>query len=54
MSIVPGCVHEVLLRADAENLVGEAKREGLDAILSAKYKIEAKCSFRRFAPKFRY
>jgi hypothetical protein len=25
-------------RADAENLIGEAKREGLDAILSAKFK----------------
>jgi len=25
-------------RADAENLIGEAKREGLDAIPSAKFK----------------
>lgn len=37
-----GKAHEVVLeydkRADVENLVGEAKREGLDAIPSAKFK----------------
>jgi hypothetical protein len=35
---LPSCVREVLLREDVENLVGEAKREGLDAIPSGKFK----------------
>ena len=37
-----GCAHEIISqydkRADVENLVGEAKREGLDAIPSGKFK----------------
>ena len=39
---LPGKAHQVIAeydkRADVENLVGEAKREGLDAIPSAKFK----------------
>jgi len=39
---LPGKAHHVIAeydkRADVENLVGEAKREGLDAIPSAKFK----------------
>ena len=34
---LPGCVQEVILRADSENLIGEAKREGLAAIVSNKF-----------------
>jgi hypothetical protein len=39
---LPGAAHQVIAdydkRADVENLVGEAKREGLDAIPSARFK----------------
>jgi hypothetical protein len=39
---LPGPAHQIIAdydkRADVENLVGEAKREGLDMIASAKFK----------------